>query len=414
MQRTGVLLIHPQYKYASDSSLYEEIMRRADPSRFAFFVACADGPADDRRASINYFKQIPGVTVLPITFAPPADARSLKAPGRLLTRGALPMVTGLFQLAGLIRRHNIRIIHSPEVPHKTIHSLLLARLTGARLLVHLHVLMDDWIPELTRNNMRRADMVVTVSEAVKDSLVAIGVRAERIRVNLNGIDLGLWHPDLDGAPVRAELGIPAGATVLTIMSRIYPAKGHAEVIRALASLKHEVGDFRFLIVGTDDRTATPGGHSHTEELRALATDLGIGEQVIFTGFRFDAERILAASDIYAMPSPKEACSLAYMEAMAMRCPVIGVSGGGTPEVIEHGVTGLLSKPDDQAALTAHIRSLLTSPSLRTQMGDAGRRRVEQHFTVERMARDMERLYDLLLTDRHKAPSDGRTAPTAGD
>jgi glycosyltransferase involved in cell wall biosynthesis len=103
-------------------------------------------------------------------------------------------------------------------------------------------------------------------------------------------------------------------------------------------------------------------------------------------------RLLAAADILPMPSFQEPFGLVYAEAMAMKKPVVAFDNGGTPEVVEHDKSGLLSPQDDVPALAANLRRLVYDPELRTRMGEYGRQQVETRFVPRRLAEDVARVY----------------------
>jgi glycosyltransferase involved in cell wall biosynthesis len=154
-----------------------------------------------------------------------------------------------------------------------------------------------------------------------------------------------------------------------------------------------VPDVRVLIIGADDRLAM--WTSFTAELKVLAHDLGVLDDVIFTGYRADVPALLAACDVFALPSFEEPFGLVFLEAMAMKKPVVALDTGGTPEVVEHGKSGLLSPARDVPALAANLLRLIRDQALRERMGEYGRRQVETRFTPERMARDIEKVYEVL-------------------
>jgi glycosyltransferase involved in cell wall biosynthesis len=110
-------------------------------------------------------------------------------------------------------------------------------------------------------------------------------------------------------------------------------------------------------------------------------------------------QIMAACDVFTMPSFEEPFGLVFLEAMAMRRPVVAVDNGGTPEVVEHGRTGLLSPAWDVPALSANILALLRDGSLRARMGEAGRARVLDRFSAQRMGRDAASAYQQILRQR---------------
>ena len=160
-------------------------------------------------------------------------------------------------------------------------------------------------------------------------------------------------------------------------------------MRALATIKDRIPDFRYLVVGSGSVGIDT---TYGTSLRRLADELGIGRQVILTGVRSDIPAVLAACDFCVMPFLEEGFGLAVMEAMAMRNAVIALDNGGPREFVEHGKAGLLSQPNDVDGLARNIETLATDDVLRAEMGAYGRRHVEEHFTPERLADDFERIY----------------------
>lgn len=395
-QNIGVLIVHPTEEFASDSNVDAMILRYIDRARFAAHVACPARTTGNARSAVDVFSQINAVGIYTMSFAPTIRYRSRLNTLLGTARAAPAILSGFGGLIRYIRRNNIRVLHTNESPRDTTYSLLLARATGARVVTHVYALPGDWMQPLTRRNMHHADALVCVSNAVGRGLLEMGYPADKIVTVHNGVELSRWNPDTDGSALRAEYGIPSDVPVIGIIARIYPGKGFVELLRALASIRHEVPDFRMLIVGEDDRAATPGMASHTAELKALAASLAISDRVVFTGFRSDIAHVLAATDIYAMPSPSEAFALAYLEALAMRVPVVALNSSGTPELVEHGICGLLSDPGDVPALAANLRRLINAPELRAQMGANGRRRVETYFSAAHFGQQMGQVYSELL------------------
>jgi glycosyltransferase involved in cell wall biosynthesis len=221
---------------------------------------------------------------------------------------------------------------------------------------------------------------------------------------LNAIDPSGLDPSIAPGPVRRELGLPEGVPVVVSISRLFHWKGHADLLRAMAVVRREVPEARLVIVGEEDLAAgglaRPG---YMAELKQLAGDLGLKDHVLFTGFRGDVPRMLAAADVFALPSFQEPFGLVFLEAMAMKRPVVALDNGGTPEVVEHGKSGLLSPARDPDALAANLLTLIRDPALRARMGECGRRAVETRFTPARMARDVERVYTALCGDGERPP-----------
>jgi len=242
--------------------------------------------------------------------------------------------------------------------------------------------------------VRSADAVFSISRFVAETVVATGTPRERVHTILNCVDPSRWDPNIDGSGVRREFGVPTNAPLLASVSRLFGQKGQRELLRALALVRKEVPEVRLLIVGEDD--VHVHGSSFTDELKVLAKDLGVADRVVFTGGRSDIPQIMAACDVFSMPSFEEPFGLVFLEAMAMARPVVALNNGGTPEVVEHGRSGLLSAPFDVAALAGHLVGLLTDGELRARMGAYGRARVLAYFNPHRMARDAREAYEAIL------------------
>jgi glycosyltransferase involved in cell wall biosynthesis len=166
-------------------------------------------------------------------------------------------------------------------------------------------------------------------------------------------------------------------------------------------LKQAVPEFKLLIVGDDDPRAHPGRSSYSAELKAQARDLGLADHVIFTGYRSDVPQLMAACDIYSMPSFEEPFGMVFLEAMAMKKPVIALNNGGSREIVDHGHTGLLSPPQDIGQLATNIRTLVENPMLRKKMGESGRKKVEQEFTPTHMSAEVLKVYKNQLPPESK-------------
>jgi glycosyltransferase involved in cell wall biosynthesis len=251
--------------------------------------------------------------------------------------------------------------------------------------------------------VRNADAVFSISRYVTDTILGMGTPRERIHTVLNCLDASDgWDPTIDGTSLRHELGIALDAPVLASVSRLFSWKGQRELIRALARVVRKFPTVRLLIVGADERYVHGG--SFTAELQKLAGELGVLENVIFTGARGDIARVMAASDLFTLPSFEEPFGVVFLEAMAMKKAVVAVDNGGTPEVVEHGKAGLLSEPWNVEELAANIVTLLGSPALRERMGDFGRRRVIDYFNPQRMALEAGEAYERIVRGEPARPA----------
>lgn len=392
----GVLFLQSQTYFSADSFLHAEIMRRLDRSRFRVHVAL--NRSDDSRREMSPRRQlevIPQLNVRPTGFGASKPVLRPSPVGRWVRSMARDFVS-LIALPGYIYSHHIKVIHASEKPRDAFLAVVLAKITRARSCIHLHVGWGEWMSPLTKWALRNADAVIAISPFVADSAVQRGgCRPAAVFTVLNGIDPDRWNPDIDGTQVRAEIGIPAGMPVVGVVSRLFYWKGHIDLVTAFASVKKRVPDAKLVIVGEDDPRGAPGRPPFSVELHELVERLGISGDVVFTGFRTDIDRLMASFDVYAMPSFEEPFGLVYLEAMAMRRPVIGLRSGGVPSIIDDGVTGFLVDVGDVDMLTDRLTRLLESPEQRREMGERARTAVFDRFTTRRMTTDVEHVYELL-------------------
>ena len=213
----------------------------------------------------------------------------------------------------------------------------------------------------------------------------------------NGIDpLVLPSPERLAA-LRAELAVPPGVPMVVTVARLVAEKGIGTLIDAVVIVRRTVPDAVFVVVGEGD-LATPLGDR--------ARQLGVDGVVRFAGFRADATDVIAAADVFVLPSPAEPFGLVLLEAMALGRPVVATAAGGPLEIVVDRQTGRLVPPSDPAALAGAIVDLLQDPSARERMGAAGLQRFHERFTADRMAAATVAMY---ASGRAVLPDVGGTA-----
>jgi glycosyltransferase involved in cell wall biosynthesis/lysophospholipase L1-like esterase len=399
-EKIHVLFLHSQNGFGADSAIHGFLMRYLDRERFVVHLACSQGDGTGVPPSLARFREIPDVRIRPTQFAPGFRHRSPK----VLARGILAAATSpldFLSLAHYVRHQHIRVIHGTDRPRDAVYAVSLAKLTGAKSVVHVHVAWSTFYSAPAKWAVRSADGVFSISRFVTETVVATGADRARVHTILNGIDPSRWDPALDGQGIRREFGVPHDAPLLASVSRLFAQKGQRELVRALALVRKEVPNVRLLVVGAD--ALEVHGSSFTEELKVIARELGVADSVVFTGERSDVPEIMAACDVFTLPSFEEPFGLVFLEAMAMRRPVVALDNGGAPEVVEHGLSGLLSPAEDVDALARNILTLLKDPELRARMGAHGRARVLEYFTGQRMARDAGRAYEAKVSSLYFPP-----------
>jgi len=300
-------------------------------------------------------------------------SRGLGATAGLAAR-SLPSVA---RLAGLVRRGGHQLVHTNGLKAHLLGGLA-GRLAGRPVVWHLR----DFPPGGSRGRLFRAAaralpaLVFANSEAVAATLRGVPV----VRL-YNPVDLDRFHPDRSGWGIRAELAVPADAPLVGMVAHLTPWKGHEDFIRIALRLSEQVPGVRFLVTG-GPIYETEGHEGYAESLRRRTVDLGLAGRVVFLGARDDVPEILAAIDVLIhCPTAPEPFGRVVAEAMAAGRPVVAANAGGTPEIVEHDVTGLLVPPGDVRGFADAVQRLLADPALRHSLGAAARRRAEALFAV---------------------------------
>ena len=233
--------------------------------------------------------------------------------------------------------------------------------------------------------------VTVPSEANRAMALRYGVCADRVTVVRTGIDVDRFRMDpAGGRRVRDELGVTPGTPLVGMVARFNRGKGHDVLLRAMAVVAGWSPDARCVLVGD---ALFAGEHEWKARMVALTAELGLGERVVFTGWRDDVPAVLSALDVLVHPpTTPDSLPTVVLEAMAVGRAVAAAAIGGLPEMVEHGLTGYLVPPGKPEALAAALRVLLTDPAARAMMGAEGRRRVSREFSRERFGQAMEGVY----------------------
>lgn len=268
-----------------------------------------------------------------------------------------------------------------------------AVIRGIPLVVHLHsgnygeFARTAPLPvrALIRTLLGRAQRVIVLGSVLKPMLDGI-VRSERIAVVPNCV------PDHVSATGRAAQ--PGRTMRVLFLGNLIPGKGYGELIRAAELLAE---------AGVDLELVLAGGGMAERTRRQILAESTIADRIRFTGPVDGAEKnvLLSEADVLALPSyyENEAHPLVILEAMAAGLPVVSTRYVAIPEMVEDGVTGLLVAPRDSAELAAALRGLAEDPSMRRRMGDAGRARYLEEFTVTQWVERMTRVFDSVATDQ---------------
>jgi glycosyltransferase involved in cell wall biosynthesis len=230
------------------------------------------------------------------------------------------------------------------------------------------------------------DRLIVPSASILAKVAAEGRGGASFSVIPNGVDLSRFAVPAPPCTLRDDHNIPCEEALIGVVARLEPEKGHRYLIAALPAVLKAAPRTWLAIVGEG---------SALDALRAQAAALpaAVRDRIIFTGRRDDISAITAELDIAVLPSLREAQGISILEAMARRKPVVATAVGGIPEVIRDGVSGLLVPPSDPDALAVALIRLARSPSLRSQLGEAGYATVVERFSMDAHVRRVEALYD---------------------
>lgn len=302
------------------------------------------------------------------------------------------------KFARYIKRNRIHIVHTYGF-YANVFAVPAARLAGAPVIIAsirdtggYQTPTQDLVQKLM---CRLADRIVVNAEAIRQWLTAEGYNPEKITVIRNGVDLSRFATKTRGGKLREELELPQGAPLIAVLARLHPFKGIEYFLEAATIVRRRFPEARFLVVG-EGRTMVNGqvvDSSYKRELEGYAARLGLGDRAVFTGLRLDVPEVLSEIAVSVLPCvSSEGLSNSLLESMAAGVPVVATTVGGNPEVVQDGVTGLLVPPRDPAALACAICLLLENREAAVKLGQAGRQRVTEHFSLEKMVRETERLY----------------------
>ena len=278
----------------------------------------------------------------------------------------------LRRVAAEIRRRRIEVVHT-HMSRASFFGVLLRWFAGVPSIATAHA--RHFQPHWMFN-----DLVIAVSEATCRYHRRVNlVRLDRIMTVRNFV---LDNPAAQPATgvrrqIRAALGVPDETLLLGIVGSLFPPKGHLYLIRALPAVIAAIGDVRLAVVGSKiPRT-------HVEMLRQEAERLGVAQHIVWTGPRNDVPQLMSALDVCVVASLKETLCQVALEAMAAGVAVVATEVGGIPECVVSGETGLLVPPRDSGALARALIDLLGDSARRRAFGEAGRRRVCEHFSAEK-------------------------------
>lgn len=292
----------------------------------------------------------------------------------------------------LIKIEKVDIIHT----HSSKDSWLAGtagRISGTPVVRSRHLttpVKQSWLATLVYRYL--CDIIITSGMHIKEALITRNrLNSEKIVSIPAGVDIERYDINIRGDRIRAEFGLKDSYPIVGIVAILRHWKGHRFLLEAVSRVVSVFPDAKFLIIGNGPQW---------NNLHQKIQDMGTEKHVIMTGFRDDIPEIMAALDIFILPSvASEATSQVIPQALAMGKPVIATNTGGLPEIIEDGVTGLLISPKNHDAIADAIVRMAEHKEEAEKMAARGRDKILKNYTFQRMIERTAEVYRHLLGER---------------
>ena len=296
-------------------------------------------------------------------------------------------VPAVVSLARYLRREEFDIVHTHSTEAGII-GRFAAALAGVPNVVHTvhgvpftddrNDVLNRFVLACERQAAKYTDTIATNADVIADEYLELGIgMPEQYTTVYSGVDLDAFR---DASPAT---DLPGERPRVVMVGRLAEGKGHEVLLDAVDAMGE-----------SDGSVCIVGDGPLSDSLAASIEERGLSEQVFLTGYRDDVPRILAASDVVALPSFREGTPRVITEAMASGLPVVATDIAGIPEQVEDGESGFLIPTGDAEALADRLERLLADAELREQMGARGLKRVER-FSVETMVEKLGGVYQKL-------------------
>jgi sugar transferase (PEP-CTERM/EpsH1 system associated) len=291
------------------------------------------------------------------------------------------------KLARLLKKEQIEILHLHNST-AFFYGVLAGKIAGVPVIIYTEHARDIFPSMRVRIADKALSLfthrIVVVAEYLKRNLVRYEkFNPKKITVIYNGVDPQKFNGDFDSRAVKKTFDIDEDRLVIGIVARLDPIKNHKCLLRAMKMVVAELPKTILLIVGDGP---------FLQELKSFINTLSLNSYVRFLGMRSDIPELMSIMDVFVLCSLSEGLPLTLLEAMASGRAIIATNVGGIPEVIEHGINGLLVEPDNHRALTEAIIQLLRDKSLAKRISESARNKLMENFTLDKMTEKYKEIY----------------------
>lgn len=303
------------------------------------------------------------------------------------------------QLKSIIKQEKIDLLHAHIWnPASCRYAFFAGSQTNTPIVTTEHdPFKISWLKDLfKKNTLKKIDKIITVSENNAKIIQQLYPKhAEKIQVIHNGIDTTWWQSQLlrfsnkDLKKIKIEKFFAKEDTLIIItVAELHERKGLEYLIRSIPLIVEDFSNTKLVIVGEGP---------NRKNLETIVEKLKIKHLVTFMGRQKNVPKLLKSSNIFALPSKREAFGLVNLEAMLTPLPIVASKVGGIPEIIKDGETGILVESENSHALAAAIKTLIADSGKRNEMANAGQKRALEHFDAKKMAEEYEQVYSKILS-----------------
>lgn len=296
-----------------------------------------------------------------------------------------------YKLYRLFKKIRPDIIHS-HLSYMWLYSTIPAKLAGVKGIVlteHANLMTPSILYcFLSRVTQKITDYIVTNSKQIKYFLIEHeGLNNKNIVIIPNGLDLNAYSCSGNRIKIQEELGLSEDDSVIGFVSRLQAPKDHYTLLDAIEKM---------LVINKKVKLLLVGNGMEENNIKNYIESKGLTECVLMLGYRRDIPDLLSCMEIFVLSSKKEGQSIAIMEAMAMGLPVVATASGGTPELVDNEITGILVSPCDSDALARALLRLIEDKQLSNSLGNAGKQYMQERYDIDIVIKQYQELYSNIL------------------
>lgn len=343
------------------------LLERLDRQRFrAYVISPSEGDFTDKIRSLN----IP-VIILPVKKV--KNIFNIFRSRKVIER-----------LKEIIRQHKIDLIHCNSTRGISFLGAIAARKIGIPFIWHIRVMESGTFLDLL--NRFLVTKIIFNSKASAKRFSWLPVKNKSVIVH-NGVDLNKFNTFKRNADFRNEIGCKEETILIGTIGRYHPIKGYEYFIKAAKIISQKVLQAKFLILGLNY-----DNNPYVSKLTDMVKNMGLADKIIFKGPYVNISEVFSSLDLFLLSSIREPFGRVIIEAMACSKPVVSFKVGGIPEIVEDSITGILVPPKSYQGLANAVIEVLKDKEKAITMGEKGRQRVEQFFSIENHVKETERVY----------------------